>query len=164
MNDETAIYKIVGDDGKEYGPATAGQIRQWISEQRIERDTPIFVAAAKDWNFVGLLPEFAGFFSTGAHPPTIAPVPSLRRTNPLATAGLVCGILSLTLICCCGGFPFNVLGLIFSIIALMQISENPLRFEGRGIAIAGLILSAIGILFLLFALASNHARVNFYSN
>ena len=58
-----AIYKIIGEDGKEYGPATVGQIRQWIAEGRVERQTPIFVDGAKDWNFVGLLPEFTGCFA-----------------------------------------------------------------------------------------------------
>jgi len=164
MNEPSAIYKVVGDDGKEYGPASPGQIRQWISEGRVVRETPIFMDGANDWNFVGLLPEFAGFFSATMPPPAIAPPAPSHRTNPLATAGFVCGILSVTLICCCGGFPFNILGLIFSIIALLQINENPTRFEGRGLAIAGLILSAIGILFFLFALATNHEHFNFNTN
>ena len=36
-----AIYKIIGDDGREYGPATAEQIRQWVAENR---------AAMESWN------------------------------------------------------------------------------------------------------------------
>src|SRR5450755_3481799 len=121
-----AIYKIIGQDGKEYGLVTAEQLRRWIAEGRLERQTPVFVEGAKDWNFIGLLPEFAGCFE--GHPPTIGPLrPStplggqIKKTNFFATAGLVCGILSVTLFCCCGGLPVNLLGLIFSIIALVQI-------------------------------------------
>ena len=63
----SAIYKIIGKDGKEYGPVTGEQIRQWIAEGRVERRTPVFVDGAKDWNFVGLLPEFAGLFRRVRH-------------------------------------------------------------------------------------------------
>jgi len=162
-----AIYKIIGDDGKEYGPATAEQIRQWVTEGRVERQTPIFVDGANDWNFVGLLPEFAGCFPPGT-PPTIAPPKTgastagqVPRTNSFATTGLVFGILSLTLCWCCGGFPFNILGLIFSIIALVQINEKPELHNGHGLAIAGLVLSIASFLIFLVLLMSGHAHLYF---
>jgi hypothetical protein len=161
-----ATYKIIGEDGKEYGPATTEQIRQWIVEGRVEHRTPIFADGAKDWNFVGLLPEFAGLFATTGTPPPIAPPKSgtstagqMPRTNSFAIFGLVCGILSLTLCWCCGGFPFNVLGLIFSIVALFQISENPQIHEGHGLAIAGIILSAASFLILPVSMASGHSHI-----
>jgi hypothetical protein len=156
------MYKIIGTDGKEYGPLSSDQIRRWIAENRVERQTPVFVEGAKDWNFLGLLPEFAGYFSGAAPitPPVIIPPGQPRKTHSFATAGLVCGILSVTLCACCGGFPFNVLGLIFSIIALLQINESPQLFEGRGLAIAGIILSAVSFLIFLVLLASGHTHVN----
>ncbi|MGH7990350.1 MAG: DUF4190 domain-containing protein, partial [Limisphaerales bacterium] len=83
----------------------------------------------------------------------------MAKTNSFATAGLVFGILSVTLICCCGGFPFNILGLIFSIIALVQISEHPELHEGRALAIAGIILSAASFLLLLIVMASGHSHI-----
>ncbi|HZL13656.1 MAG TPA: DUF4190 domain-containing protein [Verrucomicrobiae bacterium] len=152
-----AIYKIIGEDGREYGPATAEQVKQWIAEGRAERRTPIFVDGGKDWSFVGLLPEFANYFADGNPPQIMPPKPGIStagqmaKTNPFATAGLVFGILSLTLICCCGGFPFNLLGLVFSLIALSQINRHPELYEGRSLAIAGLILS-IASLALTFVL------------
>jgi hypothetical protein len=164
------MYKIIGQDGREYGPITAEQLRQWIVENRVERQTPVFTDGAKDWTFVGLLPEFAGFFPSGT-PPTIAPLPpgtsaagQMPKTNSFATAGLVFGILSVTFACCCGGFPFNILGLIFSIIALVQISEHPELHTGRSLAIAGLILSTASFLFLLIALASGHSHIVINTN
>jgi hypothetical protein len=164
----SACYKIIGEDGKEYGPATAGQLRQWIAEGRVEKRTPIFVDGAKDWNFVGLLPEFAGLFTAPGAPPPIAPpnpgaatAGQMLRTNNVAIFGLVCGILSLTLCWCCGGFPFNVLGLVFSIIALFQINESPHLYEGRNLARAGIILAVISFMIFLVLLASGHAHINF---
>jgi hypothetical protein len=146
-----AIYKIIGEDGKEYGPATVEQIRQWVAEGRVEHRTPVFVDGAKDWNFIGLLPEFANCFPASGTPPNIAPpvrgissAGQKAKTNSYAQAGMIFGILSL--VCCCCGFPFGVLGLVFSLIGLSQINANPQLHEGRGMAIAGLVLSIVSLL------------------
>jgi len=163
----SAIYKIIGEDGQEYGPATGEQIRQWIAEGRVERQTPIFVDGAKDWNFVGLLPEFTACFTAAGTPPPITPLKpgtspagQMPKTHSFATAGLIFGILSVTFVCCCGGFPFNILGLIFSIIALVQIGERPETHAGRSLAIAGLILSLASFLIFLILLTSGHTHIN----
>lgn len=155
----SAVYKIIGADGRQYGPVAAGQIRQWIAEGRVESRTPVFTDGAKDWTFAGLLPEFANCFPPTTPPLISPPAPGaagqLPRTNSFATAGLVCGILSL--ICCCG-FPFCILGVIFSLVALSEIRRHPGLYEGHGMAIAGLILSVaslvlrFGLLLYYFAL------------
>jgi hypothetical protein len=164
----SAIYKIIGEDGKEYGPATNEQIRQWAAEGRVEHRTPIFVDGAKDWNFVGLLPEFAGCFAAPVTPPPISPplrgtssAGRMAKTNSYAQAGMIFGILSL--VCCCCGFPFGILGLVFSLIGLSQINANPQLHEGRGMAIAGLILSILSLLLsvgsMFFNLLMNQPHV-----
>jgi hypothetical protein len=156
-----ANYKIVGADGRQYGPISAEQIRQWIAEGRVESRTPVFTDGAKDWTFAGLLPEFAPLFAAGA-PPTIAPPVHARRTSGFATAGLFCGILAWIFFCCCGGFPFNLIGLVLSLIGWSQISRNPGLYNGHGQAIAGLILSVLSILLLLLGLAWSMATDNFH--
>lgn len=162
----SATYKIIGADGRQYGPITAEQIRQWIAEGRIESRTPVFTDGAKDWTFVGLLPEFAALFPTGA-PPTIAPPSRARKTSGFATAGMVCGILSL-ICCCCYGFPCNILGVVFSAAALVQTSRHPEVYDGRGMAVAGLALSLASLviygLLLAFALATGNFHVNWNVN
>lgn len=160
----SAIYKIIGQDGKQYGPATGEVIRQWITEGRVESRTPVFVDGAMDWNFVGLLPEFAGCFTAPVAPPAIAPPPGagsaggLTKTNSYAKAGMIFGILSVT--CCCCGFPFGILGLVFSLIGLSQINANPQLHEGRGMAIAGLILSILSLLLGAGSALMNLATLN----
>jgi Domain of unknown function (DUF4190)/GYF domain 2 len=137
-------YRILGADGKTYGPVGLEQIRQWLAQGRADGRTPVFVAGASDWTYLGLLPELAGDF--GGAPPHIGPLkPSATAsgTNGFATAGLVCGLLSWT--CCC--LPFNLLGLVLSIIALAQISSRAEPQEGRAFAIVGLVLSAANLLF-----------------
>jgi len=64
-------YKILGADGKEYGPISAEQIQQWITEGRVEKKTPVFVEGAKDWAFLDAVPELAALFAPAA-PPVIS--------------------------------------------------------------------------------------------
>ena len=140
------MYKIIGNDGKTYGPVAAEQIREWITQGRVETRTAVLSDDTTEWTFLGLLPEFAPLFS--GPPPVITPskigaLPS-RNTNGFATAGFVCGIISCA--CCCG-CRFNLLGLVFSIIALVQINAQTQKQEGWGLALAGLICSAASLLF-----------------
>ena len=139
------MYKIIGSDGKQYGPVTAETLREWITQGRVESRTSVLPDGATEWTFVGLLPEFSGNFS-GPPPVITAPKPaplSSRGTNGFATAGFVCGLISI--VCCCG-CPFNILGLIFSIIALVQINKQVEKQDGWGLAFAGLMCSGVSLL------------------
>ena len=73
-------------------------------------------------------------------------VSSTKKTNGFAIAGFVISIVS---IFCCG-IP-SWLGLVFSIIGL--VNANKSEGEGKGLAIAGIVISAI-LLVLLIALYS----------
>jgi len=155
------MYKIIGADGKEYGPVSGEQLRRWIAEGRVESRTPVFAHGATDWNFAGLLPEFANCFA----PPPAGRAPGhLRQTNSSATTGLICGILTWVSCCFCCGFPFSLLGLVFSVIGLAQINRHPELYEGRGQAIAGLVLSLSSLLLILFFLILSLATGNVHVN
>jgi len=140
------MYKIIGTDGKTYGPVTADQIRTWIAQGRVDNRTTVLRDGAAEWTFLGLLTEFAPYFSGTPPvivPPKIGALPT-RSTNGFATAGFVCGLLAWA--CCCG-CPFNVLGLIFSILALAQIHAQVEKQAGWGMALTGLICSSTSLLF-----------------
>jgi hypothetical protein len=146
------MYKIRGADQKEYGPVSAEQIRQWIAEHRLNAQSMAQMEGSPEWKLLSQFPEFVAALATG---PEVAPplpaVPTLTgaarpKTNVLAIAGFVMGILSITGCLCCYGLPCNILGLVFSIVALTQINRNPAVEQGRGLAIAGIILSAIGLI------------------
>jgi hypothetical protein len=143
-------YTIVGTDGKTYGPVSADQVRQWIRQARVDSRTAVFVTGAADWTFAGLLPEFAAEFpgsQPGTPPPQPGPIaaPTMPpRKNQLATWGFICALLSWTCCGCC--LPLGILGLTFSIIALVQVNASTTPMEGRGLAIAGLVLSALNLL------------------
>jgi hypothetical protein len=142
------MYRILGADGREYGPVSAEQLRRWIAEGRANAATSARADSASEWKPLAQFPEFSLFFAAAApiHPPLYVPV---RKTNSFAVTGLVLGILSITGGLCCYGLPFNILGVIFSIIGLTQIHNHPETYEGKGMAIAGLVLSLLGILVML---------------
>jgi hypothetical protein len=60
-----------------------------------------------------------------------------KSTNGMAIAGFVCS------------FFVQILGLIFSIVGLSQIKKT--GESGRGLAIAGIVISAIGIFLTILA-------------
>jgi uncharacterized membrane protein YjgN (DUF898 family) len=67
------MFTIIGSDGKEYGPVTGDQIKQWMTENRLTRDMQAKRVGASDWRRIGDLPEFAGVqsgpeFQTSAGP------------------------------------------------------------------------------------------------
>lgn len=141
-------YRIIGVDGKTYGPVGLEQIRHWLAQGRVDRRTPVFVDGASDWTFLGLLPELAA--ELGTTPPGI-PVPRVsaaapaRSTNGFATTAFICALLSWGCCCCCCE-PFSLLGIIFSIIALVQISSQSEPQQGRALALVALVLSAASLL------------------
>jgi hypothetical protein len=154
INHSLNMYRIIGADGREYGPISTDQLRQWIAENRANATTRILVEGTTEWKTLGSLPEFSTLFpaaSKGAISPTPAPFPTRTTfgttTNGFAVTGMVLGIFALTIgCCCCYGMPFNILGLIFSIIGLIQINANPERYTGRGIAITGIVLSILSFI------------------
>lgn len=151
------MYRIIGADGKEYGPVPAEQVRQWIAEGRANAATRIAREGGAEWYSLGALPEFSYLLQSHAAGPQFQIGPS-RRNNPLAVAGMIMGILSLAFCLCCYGLPFNILGVIFSSFALVQIRNAPELYYGKSMAIAGLVLSLtsllLGALFLVLGVAS----------
>jgi hypothetical protein len=139
-------YRIVGADGKVYGPIGLEDLRWWLVEGRVESRTPVHVEGAPAWTTIGLLPELAP--QLAGVPPAIAAVTAVttssRGTNGYATAGLICSLLSWTCCCC---LPFNLLGIVFSLIALAQINSQPQPQEGRIFAIIGMALSVANLFF-----------------
>ena len=97
------MYKILGADQKEYGPITADQIRQWISERRVNSQTRIRVEGSQEWTTVGNLPEFGPAYSSatprGLPREFTEPPPTIRIFGVL---NIVLG--SLALLCSSNSF------------------------------------------------------------
>jgi hypothetical protein len=53
------MYKIIGADGREYGPVTIEQLRQWIAEGRANAQTQVLAEGSSEWKRLFDFPEFA---------------------------------------------------------------------------------------------------------
>ena len=77
------MYKIIGSDGREYGPVNAETIRQWIAEGRLHGPSQIQGEGQTGWKPLGDFPEFAaalGAAPPAALPPVVSPVPTPAPT------------------------------------------------------------------------------------
>ena len=84
----------------------------------------------------------------GGPPPPPPPWGPSGGTNGLAVASLVLGAVGLV---ACG--ITAIPGLILGIIAINQIDNSPVRQEGKGLAIAGTIISALVIVIMVIGFA-----------
>ncbi|HWA88056.1 MAG TPA: RDD family protein [Opitutus sp.] len=75
------MFTIIGGDGKEYGPATAEQIRAWITAGRANLDTKAKAIGSDEWRRLGDYLEFAPAEAT---PPPLAPTyaPAVVAAGP----------------------------------------------------------------------------------
>ena len=97
------MYKIIGGDGNEYGPVTAEQLRQWMTEGRVNAQTQVKPEGAAEWQSLSAFPELGA----------AATVPT-RQAAPIV-AGSVPNYLTqaiLVTICCC--VPFGIPAIIFA--------------------------------------------------
>jgi hypothetical protein len=145
------MFKIIGADGREYGPVSSEVLRRWIAEGRVNSQTPAQTEGATGWKPLATFPEFAGLAVPppvlGTPPVLPATAPQPLKNSPMAVAGFVCSLLGLM---CCGPL-FSVLGLVFSFIGLGEIKRNPQQFTGGSLAVAGIVLAVLGLaLFFLF--------------
>ena len=75
------MYYIQGADQKEYGPVSADQLRQWISENRLNRFSPARADGESLWKTLGDFPEFAEVLVGTAPPASEAPASALSEPS-----------------------------------------------------------------------------------
>jgi prepilin-type processing-associated H-X9-DG protein len=132
------MYRVLGADGKEYGPVTDEVLRQWISEGRVNPQTHVKAEGAADWQTLGALAEFSPAVAAARAAALSPSMPA--KTSGMAISSLVLGVLGL-----CG--VTAVAGLILGILALVNINRSGGRLSGRGLAIAGICVSGFMLLF-----------------
>jgi len=77
---DTRMFFLIGGDGREYGPVSAEQVREWIGQRRADERTMIRRQEDKEFSALGAWPEFAA--SPAGTPKTEAP----RQPPPLDSA------------------------------------------------------------------------------
>lgn len=143
-----ANYKITGSDQKEYGPVTEQQLRQWMVDGRVNAQTRVQAEGDTGWKTLGELPEFAGACPGSTPPPLpVGAAATPAKTSGMAIASLVLGILGIVT---CG---ITVLlsapvGLILGIVAMNRIGKSAGQLRGKGLALAGVIMSSLTFLLI----------------
>ncbi|EEF59884.1 DUF4190 domain-containing protein [Pedosphaera parvula] len=140
------MYKVLGNDGKEYGPVSAEQLRQWIAQGRAVANTKLQPEGSTEWKSLSEIPEFSTAFVSA--PPPSDPQPQLSgpaKTSGLAIASVICGALGLVT---CITSP---IGLILGISARNQIKKSDGQIKGSGLATTGIILSCVTFAIVILA-------------
>jgi hypothetical protein len=145
---------------------SAEQLRRWILEGRANAHTQVLADGSAEWKPLGSLPDFAAQLPSAAPPPfRPSSIPGYRKTNAYAMWGMICGIVSVVFcLCCCLNVPLGAVGLVFSLIGLSQINEFPELYEGRAVAIVGIVVSALGLLLGIGILLINGSLGNLHVN
>jgi TM2 domain-containing membrane protein YozV len=94
------MYKIIGADGREYGPVSVDQVKQWIAEGRANAQTRAQAEGGTEWRTLADFPELHASLgiSAGAPPPVSPPVqPHVATRPPGADKKIVAGICGILL-------------------------------------------------------------------
>jgi hypothetical protein len=136
------MFTVIGTDGKEYGPVNEEQLRLWLAQGRLNAQSKVKFEGTQQWKNMGDLPQFRTAAAPPI-PPLAPPSGSAPVISGLAIASLVLGVLGIVTLGLTG-----IPGLILGIIALRQINRSPGRLGGTGMAIAGMCVSGVMLLFL----------------
>lgn len=154
------MYKIIGADQKEYGPISTEQMRQWITEGRINAQTQAQAVGETTWKPVSMFPEFAGSFA--AAPPPLSPmgVPmagaDVRARALQDVTGPAIGLMvtaALGILASLVGIAMNVLGVSMSSMQNFNASgqnAEMMRVMQMFAGTMGIVIRIIGILVGVF--------------
>ena len=73
------MFKIIGIDGRQYGPVDAEQIKRWIAAGRADASTKAQAEGSQDWKSLAEFPEFAEALGAKA-PPSQPEIPAPGQT------------------------------------------------------------------------------------
>ncbi len=62
------MYRIIGADGREYGPVSLEQLQRWVTEGRANSYTKIRREGTTEWKPLGEVPEFSGWTPAASAP------------------------------------------------------------------------------------------------
>ena len=131
-----------------------------LTEKESDPPPTIFMDAPRKTN-----PNFAEYNSPFGNPdqqiyqaPYSPPAPVYSQDQTLPIISLVLGVLCFVTMCCYGGIPLGLGAIITGYLGMKNADQNPQKYGGKGMAIGGLILGAIGLVsglvFILFAIVS----------
>lgn len=161
------MYKIKGQDQREYGPVDAAQVRQWISQGRVDAQTLAQIEGASEWRSLGSFPDFAAAIAPPPIRPTTPPPDNTIATiipyrNAPALVAYYLGVFSLIP---CVGFLLGIAAVVLGVMGLNRARQYP-EAKGKAHAWTGIIIGAlvvvahIVLIIVFFVAAAKTARGN----
>jgi hypothetical protein len=144
------MFKIRGSDQNEYGPVPAEVVLQWLTANRVSRQTLARAEGTTDRKPLSEFPEFqSAVAAQSSLPPPVAGPSSpagapVQRRQGMAIASLILGICGITCFSLIAGIPAVILGHI----AYNRSRKLPSLYGGSGLAITGLVLGYLSLLAL----------------
>ena len=83
------MYKLIGTDGRQYGPVGVEQIREWLAQNRVNAHSLAQSEGSTEWKPLISFPELASEFKSA--PPPLSGGHNPRASNKIGAG--VCGIL-----------------------------------------------------------------------
>lgn len=146
------MYKVIGADGKEYGPIGLDQLKAWVSQGRVNAQSRVREEGGGEWITAWGIPELQTIFTASSASATVAggaQAPAVGQASGLAITSLILGILSLV----CFGFVTGIPAIICGHIAYSRARRSPQTYGGSGLAVAGFVLGYVGF-FMTFILVA----------
>ena len=139
------MYKIIGADGREYGPITTEQLRQWIAEGRANAQTKVLPEGATEWKSLSELPEFAA--AAASPPPTLVVTPTPVLADASQVNGPATGLMIVAILLIVG----HVLGLVFNLVGASFLNATQGPNQAWSNFMSGTIGVVVGIVGLLIS-------------
>ncbi len=140
------MYKIIGTDGREYGPINQEQVGQWIADGRLNRQSLAQNVDVPGWKplaeFLEFAPAFSNIIAAGT---TAGPSQFGSSGTPSCGLAITSFILGLCSLVCFGVFA-GIPAVIIGHMAHKRARRMPAEYGGTGFAIAGFVLGYCGIL------------------
>ncbi len=137
------MYKwYYAKDNQQCGPVNTEDLRKLYHSGEITANTLVWRQGMTQWARYCDVPELH-VLQQQIYPSTPTPTTqssATPSTNTFGLVGFILGIVSL-LLCCCG--LTAIPGLVLSIIAQVQISQEPTRYRDSWMAITGIVLNAL---------------------
>jgi hypothetical protein len=152
------MYRIIGADGKEYGPVTLEVMRQWLAQGRVNAQTKVLLEGTTDWKSLSEFPEL------GTVPGAIAPAPLAYGADTNLAAqdqvnGPAVGLMIVAILGLLMQVGSLVYRLFFSAVAASQpygpfAANGPMRFmfSASFAVLSAIVGVGVGVLILIGAL------------
>jgi hypothetical protein len=148
------MYHIIGSDGKEYGPVSPEQLREWIAQGRANAQTQVRAEGSTTWRPLSDFPEF------GVAPIPSAPLPGYAPTMAGNAQQMVNGPAIGLIITAIIGFLAQALGLVLNLAGIgmqgAQMDQMPgtwaVLFSGTVSIISSIVAILFGVVILIGAL------------